>query len=147
MQNSFLSLIVLGTAALALSPNMAAQVETQVKLLEKNGPGGPAPRRDVFGAWAGPRGGAGDPSSFTPAALPRFKLNKPGTFSTESNDPYLKCDPWGFPRNLSSESNGIAFSQMADRIVITSQYARVSRIVWMDGRDLPKNVGAKGGPK
>ncbi len=147
MRNSFLSLIAIGAATLAVSPNLAAQVVQFVELLEKNGPGGPAPRRDVFGAWAGPRGGVGEPSSFTPAGLARFKLNKPGTFSTDSNDPYLKCDPWGFPRNLSSESNGIAFSQMADRIVITSQYARVSRIVWMDGRELPKNVGAKGGPK
>jgi len=147
MKNSFLTLVVIGTAALALSPDMAAQVETQVKLLEKNGPGGPAPRHDVFGAWAGPRGGTGQPSALTPEGQARFKLNKPGTFSTESNDPYLKCDPWGFPRNLSSESNGIAFSQMPDRILITSQYARVSRIVWMDGRELPKNVGTKGGPK
>ena len=98
MQNSFTSLIVIGAAALALSPNLAAQVVTHVQLLEKNGPGGPAPRRDLFGAWAGPIGAKrGEAPSLTPAGLARFKLNKPGTFSADSNDPYLKCDPWGFP--------------------------------------------------
>ena len=146
MQISLTSLIVIGAAALALSPNLAAQVETQIQLLQKNGPGGPAPVHDLFGAWAGPRNGTGDPSSFTPAGLARFKLNKPGPFNTDSNDPYVKCDPWGFPRNLVQESNGLTFSQMPDRIVISSQYASVGRIVWMDGRELPKNVGGKGGP-
>ena len=162
MRNSFFNLIIVGTAALALSPNLAAQIETQVERLVKNGAGGPAPKRDLYGAWAGAIGAntgerpdrvpfAGkvkaEKPSFTPAGLARFKLNKPGTFSTDSNDPYLKCDPWGFPRNLLQESKGIAFSQMPDRIIILSQYARVGRIVWMDGRELPKNVGTKGGPK
>ena len=45
------------------------------------------------------------------------------------------------------ESKGLAFSQMPDRIVMTSQYARMTRIVWMDGRELHKNVGDKDGPK
>jgi hypothetical protein len=162
MRNSFLSLIVLGAAALALSPNLAAQIETQVERLVKNGPGGPAPKRDLFGAWAGNIGAntgvrpnrvpfAGkvkaEEPSFTPAGQAQFKLNIPGTFSKDSNDPYLKCDPWGFPRNLLQESKGLAFAQMPDRIVMVSQYARVGRIVWMDGRELPKNVGTKGGPK
>jgi hypothetical protein len=162
VRNSFLRLIVLGAAGLALSLNLAAQVETQVQRLEKNGPGGPAPRRDLFGQWSGNIGAnaPGNPRrvpyagkekvevpSFTPAGLARFKLNKPGTFSTESNDPYLKCDPWGFPRNLLQESKGLAFGQMPDRILMVSQYIRVGRIVWMDGRELPKNVGTKGGPK
>ena len=162
MRNSFFNLIVVGTAALALSQNLAAQIETQVERLVKNGAGGPAPKHDLYGAWAGAIGAntgarpdrvpfAGkvqaEKPSFTPAGLARFKLNKPGTFSTDSNDPYLKCDPWGFPRNLLQESKGIAFSQMPDRIIILSQYARVGRVVWMDGRELPKNVGTKGGPK
>ena len=147
MRNPFLSLIVLGAAALVLSPNLTAQVETHVQRLVKNGPGGPAPRRDLFGAWAGPRGRGGEPSSYTPAGLARFKLNKPGTYSSSTNDPWMSCDPFGFPRNLLQESNGLAFSQMPDRIVMTSQYNRTGRIVWMDGRELPKNVGAKGGPK
>ena len=53
MRNSFLSFFIVGATALALSPNLAAQVETHVQRLEKNGSGGPAPRRDLYGAWAG----------------------------------------------------------------------------------------------
>jgi hypothetical protein len=162
MRNSWLSLIVVGTAALPLSPNLAAQVETQIQRLEKLGPGGPAPRRDLYGAWSGNIGAnsiarpdrvpfAGkakvEKPSFTPLGLAQFKLNKPGTFSTSSNDPYLKCDPWGFPRNLLQESKGLLFAQAPNRIIMLSQYDRIGRIVWMDGRELPKNVGAKGGPK
>ncbi len=147
MRNSFLNLIAIGAATLALSPNLAAQVVQFVELLEKNGPGGPAPSRDLYGMWAGPRGRGGEPSPFTPAGAARFKLNKPGTYSANSNDPWLSCDPFGFPRSLLQETNGIVFSQMPDRIVITSEYNRTGRIVWMDGRELPKNVGAKGGPK
>ena len=74
MRNSFLSWIVLGAAALALSPNLAAQVVQQVELLEKNGPGGPAPKHDVFGQWAGARGGARglEAPALTPAGQARF---------------------------------------------------------------------------
>src|SRR5258708_16170622 len=144
MRNSFLNLIAIGAATLALSPNLAAQVVQFVELLEKNGPGGPAPRRDLYGMWAGPRGRGGEPSSFTPAGLARFKLNKPGTYSASTNDPWLSCDPFGFPRNLLQEFNGIVFSQMSDRIVITSEDNKTGRIVWMDGRELPENVGARG---
>ena len=148
MQNAFLSLIGLGAVALALSPNLAAQVETHVQQLEKNGTGGPAPRRDLFGAWAGPiQARPGEVPPFTALGQAQFKLNKPGTFSTASNDPWLTCDPFGFPRNLMQEPKGIIFARMPGGIIMLSQYDRVGRIVWMDGRDLPKNVGVKGGPK
>jgi hypothetical protein len=149
MQNSFLRLIGIGAAALALSPNLAAQVVTQVQLLEKNGPGGPAQRHDVFGQWAASRGGGRglEAPVLTPAGLARFKLNKPGTYSAVSNDPWLLCDPFGFPRNLLQESNGIAFSQMPDAIVMTGQYNRTGRFVWMDGRELPKKFDVKDAPK
>jgi hypothetical protein len=73
-------------AALALAPNLAAQVVQLVELLEKEGPGGPAPKHDVFGAWAGPNGPKG--TCLHARRLARFKLNKPGTFRYSSNDPY-----------------------------------------------------------
>jgi len=147
MRNSFRTLIGIGVAAVALSPNLVAQVVQQIELLENSGPGGPAPRHDIFGAWAGTRGGKQEVAAYTPAGLAAFKLNKPGTYSSNTNDPWMVCDPFGFPRSLVQESNGIAFSQMPDRIIITSQYNRTARIVWMDGRELPKNVGTRGGPK
>src|SRR5260370_39017612 len=75
MRNSFLNLIAIGAATLALSPNLAAQVVQFVELLEKNGPGEPAPRRDLYGMWAGPRGRGREPSPFPPAGLARFQIN------------------------------------------------------------------------
>jgi hypothetical protein len=149
MRNSRFSFLFIGAAALALSPALSAQVVQMVELLEKNGPGGPAPKHDVFGAWAAKRGGVRGlkTSPYTPAGEARFKLNKPGTYSATTNDPWMSCDPFGFPRDLVQESNGYTFSQMPDRIVITNQYNRTARIVWMDGRELPKNVGAKDGAK
>jgi len=150
MRNPFLSFIFIGAAALALSPNLSAQVVQLIELLDKTGPGGPAPKHDMFGAWAARRGGdrraLKGPSPYTPAGEARFKLNKPGTASSKTNDPWMTCDPFGFPRDLTQESNGYTFSQMPDRIVITNMYNRTSRVIWMDGRALPKNVGTPGGP-
>jgi len=149
MRISFSSFIFIGAAALALSPNLSAQVVQLIELLEKTGPGGPAPKHDIFGAWAAKRGGTRGlkPSPYTPAGEARFKLNKPGTASSKTNDPWMTCDPFGFPRDLTQESNGYTFSQMPDRIVITNMYNRTSRTIWMDGRALPKNVGTPGAAK
>src|SRR5258706_12563921 len=105
MRNSFLNLIAIGAATLALSPNLGAQVVQFVEVLEKNGPGGPAPRRDLYGMLAGPRGRGGEPSPFTPASAARFKVNKLGTSSATSNYPWLSCDPFRFPRTLLADTN------------------------------------------
>ena len=61
--------------------------------------------------------------------------------SSESNDPIKTCDPLGFPRNMLFETRGIAFAQMPGRVLELSQYNRVWREIWTDGRELPKNVG------
>jgi hypothetical protein len=75
-----------------------------------------------------------------------FKLNTPDPFSPHSNDPWATCDPFGFPRSATNETRGIAFAQMPDRVVIMTQYQKIWREVWMDGRKLPQNVGHKSGP-
>jgi len=147
MKNSFTGLIVIGAAALALSPNLAAQVVQVEEMLDKEGPGGPAPVHDVLGSWASKRGANSKPAPYTPAGQAAFKLNKPGTSSSGTNDPWMVCDPFGFPRSLTQEINGMTFSQTPDRIIISYSYNRTARIVWMDGRALPKNVGVPNGPK
>jgi hypothetical protein len=115
--------------------------------IQGTGPGGPAPRRDLSGSWAGPlEPKAGDVPAMTALGESRFKLNIPDPFSARSNDPWATCDPFGFPRSATNETRGIAFAQMPDRVVIMTQFQKVWRQVWMDGRGLPKNVGAKGGP-
>ena len=111
-------------------------------------PGGPAPRRDVTGSWAGPLVPQGhEIPPLTALGQKLFSLNKPerqvGT--ARSNDPLRTCDPLGIPRNLSFETRGLNFAQMPDRVVVLHQYQRVWRDVWMDGRELPKSFDTKGG--
>lgn len=115
-------------------------------------PPGPAPKHDLNGAWVGPTNfvrSAVPP--MTPLGQERFKLNKPeGVFHLSgTNDPYLNCDPFGFPRNVLNHAvinAGMWFEQVPNRIVMLYQNQRVWRDIWMDGRELPKKVDAKGAP-
>src|ERR1041385_3644859 len=66
-------------------------------------PPGPAPKREITGAWVGPQNAMQDPvPPMTPAGQAAFKLHKPKTANQPwgGNDPYQVCDPLGFPRNL-----------------------------------------------
>src|ERR1700674_4023227 len=66
-------------------------------------PAGPAPKRDLNGAWVGPLNRVlhGVPP-MTPVGEARFKLNKPEAVVhlAATNDPYVYCDPLGFPRSI-----------------------------------------------
>jgi hypothetical protein len=122
------------------------------------GSGGAAPVHDLNGTWAGPRSGAGvpdfrqeEPPSLTASGQKLFSENKGlGKFSPAgTNDAFVRtCDPLGFPRADVDEIRGISFATMPDRIVVLYQFQQVWREIWMDGRELPKNVGAveKGAP-
>ena len=161
MRNRVAEIIAAFFAVVALSSTVLAQSQPQQPV----GPGvpapnarmpgtpGPAPRRDLTGAWAGPTNVTGDPMPpMTPAGEALFKLNKPERLVglAASNDPFTSCDPLGFPRdlfNLAIESRGgMWFQSVPDRMTILMQYQRVWREVWMDGRELPKDVDAKGYP-
>ena len=110
---------------------------------------GPAPRRDLSGSWTGPLEPLklGEAAPLTPLGQQRRKLNVPDPFSSHSNDPWGTCDPFGFPRSVTNETRGVTFAQLPDRVAIMTQYQKIWRTVWMDGRELPKNVGGKGGPE
>jgi hypothetical protein len=116
-------------------------------------PPGPAPKRDLTGAWAGPVKSTRDPMPpMTPAGEARFKVNKPESVVrlAATNDPFASCDPLGFPRDLFNHAiesrGGMWFEPVADRMIILKQHQRVWREVWMDGRELPKDIDAKGYP-
>jgi hypothetical protein len=110
------------------------------------GPGGPAPVHDLNGFWNGPlEPKFADTPSLTPLGQSKFKLNIPDPFSAHSNDPWRVCDPFGVPRSATNETRGLAFATMPQGIVIMTQYQKIWRMVWMDGREFPKNVGKKGG--
>ncbi|PYU25440.1 MAG: hypothetical protein DMG30_05645 [Acidobacteria bacterium] len=122
------------------------------------GPGGPAPVHDLSGSWAGPRSGAGVPDSkpgdvpsMTPLGQKLFSANKSlqKYNPAGTNDPVVRtCDPLGFPRADKYSIMEMAFATMPDRIVVLYPFQQQWREIWMDGRELPRNVGAteKGAP-
>jgi len=141
---------------LALCAPLWAQGAYQNTQYDKlnTGPGGAAPKRDFSGSWAGPiaidRQAVMPP--LTPLGQKLMSANKPEpTYHiADTNDSYARvCDPLGFPRNMVFELRGLAFATMPDRIIVLNQYQRAWREIWMDGRELPKNVGgtAKDAPE
>jgi hypothetical protein len=116
------------------------------------GDGGPAPKRDLTGTWAGPGSGSGIPGarateqpSLTPLGQQLMGQNKPlSKFSPAgTNDPHVRyCDPFGLPQNMVNEIRGMSFATMPNRVVIMLQFQDVWREIWTDGRALPTNVGA-----
>ena len=126
-------------------------------------PPGPAPKRDLSGAWVGPQGTKGDPMPpMTPAGEGRFKMNKPylgfaavaaaaaGGGLPPTNDPTITCDPLGFPRDLYahavSSRGGMLFGSAPNRMIINYEQQRVWREIWLDGRQLPAKVDVKDAP-
>ena len=125
-------------------------------------PPGPAPKRDLSGAWVAP-GNTNKPDPVPPmtaageamfkqrkvygAGAPRGSSGPPGS----SSDPFNTCDPLGFPRNLIahavSSRGGTLFGSAPDRILIAYEQQRVWREIWTDGRALPKAVDVKGAPE
>ena len=85
-------------------------------------PPGPAPARDLSGVWVGPQDEKSDPMPpMTPAGEALFKLRKPyGAASRSdglgaSNDPFITCDPLGFPRNLLAHAVSSRGRSLSDR--------------------------------
>jgi hypothetical protein len=121
-------------------------------------PPGPAPQHDLNGSWMGPAPQnlvLGPFPAMTPAGEAKFKFNKPVTHVGDSenhveatNDPYIICDPLGFPRDLRNPTlNGrgeIHFAMLQNRMLVLFALQRVWRDVWMDGRQLPEKVDAPG---
>lgn len=153
----------LAMAQMSQSKQGAAQNPEDAKwvyngLNRVSGTGGPAPKHDLTGTWAGPRSGAGVPDfsrgdvpSLTPEGQKIFSERKSlQKFSPAgTNDPTVRtCDPFGFPRAAIDEIRGVSFATMNDRIVVLYQFQQVWREIWLNGQELPKNVGAseKGAP-
>ena len=125
-------------------------------------PPGPAPKHDLSGAWVGPQNNRPDPvPPMTPAGEKLFKLSKPylpagpagagidADHLPPSNDPFITCDPLGFPRDLLAHAvtsrGGTLFGSAPNRILIAYEQQRVWREIWMDGRALPTKVDVPGG--
>ena len=127
---------------------------------QDNKPARPAPRHNISGMWgpaAGPTAGTqvsgvaampndGKPEHqlpYTPYGLQLYKSHKalegynavaPG----EQNDPRELCDPLGFPRSNHYQIRLTQIFQDDVKVVMLYQYDNRWRIVWTDGRELPK---------
>jgi len=129
-------------------------------------PSGPAPRRSLSGTWEFAKGGAegiqadgakampsdGKPEHelpYTPEGRAAFLSHKPTYGITQvpsalTNDPMPGCDPQGFPRIVLHNAHTEEFLQAPDKLVILYQFNKKWRVIWTDGRALPKNPEVPG---
>ena len=176
MRNSIFASVAAAVALLAVS-YVAAPAAQQRQRITGEGfvfegvpkmpdPPGPAPKRDLSGAWVGPQNNKPDPvPPMTPAGQAAFKERKSYGIASrlggrggnqaageaESNDPFITCDPLGFPRNLLahaiSSRGGMLCASAPNRILVAYEQQRVWREIFTDGRALPKQVDVRGAPE
>lgn len=128
----------------------------------------PAPRHDISGIWQvegvdefgfrGVLGLIGAPAMpsdgyaeheppYTKEGLEAYHRNKPpiginAVPAAQTNDPVKVCDPPGFPRD---DLNKLALTQLLQtdlQVVILYPRDKHWRIIWADGRELPKDPDA-----
>ena len=125
---------------------------------------GPAPRHDISGTWEpargpgdgiqafGPRdmpsdGAPGHEPPFTALGLQTYHAHKPlegeeRVLESLSNDPRNICDPMGFPRANFYQLRHTQIMQDDHKVVILYEFEKRWRVIWIDGRELPKEIPA-----
>jgi len=150
-------LLVVGAIVLVVCSGVASAQSTQPQQAtaakgEKPAPA-PAPPRDLSGIWDAGRKGilpnAGSKAApMTTWGQERFNANKPGYGPREvpvglTNDPLDTCDPAGFPRDELFELRMLEIAQTPTHMLILYQYQRAWRVIWTDGRELPKDLDSR----
>lgn len=85
------------------------------------------------------------PLPYTPLGLAALKANKPSgpgvrqVPSALANDPADRCDPVGFPYMELWELRTLNLVQTAKQVILLSPFYGNYRVIWMDGRALPKD--------
>jgi hypothetical protein len=103
---------------------------------------------DLSGIWWGNGAGRqlGTPPPMTPWGQERYDANKPSEREAPEsrkvppalgNDPLGKCDPEGYPRNLSANGRPFEIVQTPDKIIQVFEWGHAFREIWTDGRKLP----------
>jgi hypothetical protein len=122
-----------------------------------------APRRDLSGIWDASnghepgdgiqaRGARNMPDDrrpehqlpYTPEGLAAWQRNQPSDGTRAAgldaiDDPALTCEPQGMPRQNLYELRTTQIVQTAQKVVVLYEYDKTWRVIWMDGRELPKN--------
>jgi hypothetical protein len=161
MLNRILGSIIGLIVVMTLSSSAFAQTTGQSPSAGDQKPA-PAPRHNISGTWtpaAGPgaaiqAGGVaampndGKPEHqlpYTPYGLEQYKAHKalegkdavaPAFF----NDPRDKCEPLGFPRMNHYHLRMTQILQDEFKVALMYEFDRRYRVVWTDGRDVPKLV-------
>jgi hypothetical protein len=120
----------------------------------------PAPRHDISGIWDPPnlsgnqtQGAQAVPEDgkpehqlpYTPLGLEALKGTKPSNgirsvLPADTNDPVFAFgDPQGFPREDLYELRTLQILQTPQSVVMLYQFGKVWRVIWTDGRELPKD--------
>jgi hypothetical protein len=122
----------------------------------------PAPRRSIAGTW-GPAGGPGAATQaggvqlrpnngrpenqlpYTPYGLELYKSHKAlegvdAVLPAQDNDPRNRCEPLGIPRYNHYNVRLTQIFQDEQKVVILYHYDNRWRVIWTDGRELPKVV-------
>lgn len=81
---------------------------------------------------------------YTPLGLETLRSHKPVEGyrmvpDALNNDPELRCDPGGFPRVQLYEFRSSEILQTQDQVVILYEFQKRWRVIWTDGRELPKD--------
>jgi hypothetical protein len=153
MRKRYVNLVIGIVAVLALSFGASAQTAPPKQPeVATNQMAAPAPRRDLSGIWdvedmmAGisPTGVKSHAPFTAWGADVANNLYKPGDGPRRvpiglANDPLDSCDPAGFPRNLLFELRPFQVVQTPNQLLMLYQYQRVYRVIWKDGRELPKD--------
>ena len=82
---------------------------------------------------------------FTALGLEKLNQTKPSngfrsTLAPESNDPVIAGDPQGMPREDLFELRTVQIFQTPVAIYLLYQFGRVWRVIWTDGREVPKDA-------
>jgi hypothetical protein len=157
MRQRYVNPVFAVAAVLTFSLGLRAQTPTtQQSAAPKAKAAGPAPRRNLSGIWGpedimegiSPRGVKSHAPFTDFGANLADKVYKPGDGPRKVpiglvNDPLDGCDPAGFPRNLLFELRPFQVVRTSNQILMLYQYQRVWRVIWTDGRELPKDPDSR----
>ena len=135
MHNRFMSLVVgLLTTLLFSSVALAQSYDPRdlSGIWERRGPG--AGSREIYGR-------DGSPPLMTEWGQEQFNATRPGygpraAPPATGNDPVGRCNPMGVPRMLLFP-RPIEWIFTDDRMLMVSQWHRLYRDIWLDGREIP----------
>jgi hypothetical protein len=159
MRRLFLTSTITLVPTLLLAFLMCAQAAPRQQAESAKGQkAAPAPRHDISGIWDpgndgiqpfGPRAMPDDgkpehQSPYTPLGLEMLNTHKPSNgirsvLPGETNDPVVYCDPQGIPREDLYELRTTQILQTPLNVVVLYEFGKIWRVVWTDGRNLPKD--------